>query len=54
VGDSLYVGGGTRETDAEYKAIRDTGIDTQALASAIGPHPLSPLSGIFAFQLAGG
>ena len=53
VGDSVYLGGGTRETDAEYKAIRDTGVDTQALAGAIGPHPLSPLSGIFAFQLAG-
>ena len=51
VGDSVYLGGGTRETDAEYKAIRDSGIDTQALASAVGPHPLSPLSGIFAFRV---
>jgi outer membrane protein assembly factor BamB len=53
VGDSIYLGGGTRETDAEYKGIRDTGVDTQALASVIGPHPLSPASGIFAFRLAG-
>ena len=52
VGDSVYLGGGTRETDAEYKAIRDTGIDTQQLASAVGPHPLSPLSGIFAYRVA--
>lgn len=53
VGDSVYLGGGTRETDAEYKAIRDTGIDTQDSASALGPHPLSPLSGIFAFRVPG-
>jgi polyvinyl alcohol dehydrogenase (cytochrome) len=53
VGDSVYVGGGTRETDLEYKAIRDTGIDTQEQAGFLGPHPLSPASGIFAFHLAG-
>lgn len=53
VGDSVYLGGGTRETDAEYKSFRDTGLDTQALASVVGPHPLSPASGIFAFELAG-
>ena len=51
VGDSVYIGGGTRETDAEYKAIRDSGVDTQALASTVGPHPLSPLSGIFAYRV---
>jgi polyvinyl alcohol dehydrogenase (cytochrome) len=53
VGDSIYLGGGTRETDLEYKTVAQTGIDTQALASAVGPHPLSPASGIFAFHLAG-
>jgi outer membrane protein assembly factor BamB len=54
VGNNLYVGSGTRETDAEYKGARDTGIPTEDLASVAGPHPLSPLSGITAFQLATG
>jgi outer membrane protein assembly factor BamB len=52
VGDSIYLGSGTRETDAEYKGARDTGIPTEDLASIVGPHPLSPLSGITAFRLA--
>ena len=52
VGDSVYLGGGTRETDAEYKAFQETGVDTQGLSSTLGPHPLSPLSGIFAFRVA--
>jgi outer membrane protein assembly factor BamB len=54
VGNNVYVGSGTRETDAEYKGARDTGIPTEDLASVAGPHPLSPLSGITAFQLATG
>ncbi|MEY2566830.1 MAG: hypothetical protein QOE35_1359 [Actinomycetota bacterium] len=54
VGDSIYLGNGTRETDAEYKGARDTGIDTQQLASVLGPHPLSPLSGITAYHLVTG
>jgi outer membrane protein assembly factor BamB len=54
VGNTVYVGSGTRETDAEFKAARDTGIPTEDLASVAGPHPLSPLSGITAFQLATG
>jgi outer membrane protein assembly factor BamB len=52
VGNSIYLGSGTRETDAEYKGARDTGIPTQDLATVIGPHPLSPLSGVTAFELA--
>lgn len=51
VGDSLYVGAGTRETDGEYKAF---GHQLQQAASVLGPHPLSPLSGIYAFSLAPG
>ena len=54
VGDSIYLGNGTRETDAEFKGARDTGIDTQQLASVLGPHPLSPLSGITAYHLVTG
>jgi polyvinyl alcohol dehydrogenase (cytochrome) len=51
VGDSLYLGGGTRETDAEFKAF---GTQLQDGLSTVGPHPLSPVSGIFAFHLLGG
>jgi polyvinyl alcohol dehydrogenase (cytochrome) len=51
VGDSLYLGGGTRETDAEFKAV---GTQLQNAFGPIGPHPLSPVSGIFAFHLLGG
>jgi outer membrane protein assembly factor BamB len=53
VGDRVFVGSGTRETDAEFKAARDAGIPTDELASVAGPHPLSPLSGLTAFKLAG-
>jgi polyvinyl alcohol dehydrogenase (cytochrome) len=44
VGDSVYLGAGTRETDAEFKSF---GTQLQA----VGNHPLSPLSGIYAFHL---
>jgi outer membrane protein assembly factor BamB len=54
VGDSVYLGNGTRETDAEFKSARDTGIDTQGIASVLGPHPLSPISGITAYHLVNG
>jgi outer membrane protein assembly factor BamB len=53
VGDQVFVGSGTRETDAEFKAARDAGIPTDELATVAGPHPLSPLSGVTAFRLAG-
>jgi len=51
LGDSIYVGGGTRETDAEFKAF---GSDLQDVFAPVGAHPLSPVSGIFAFHLVGG
>jgi outer membrane protein assembly factor BamB len=50
VGDMLYFGTGTRETDAEFKAFGDR---LQTFASGpLGEHPLSRLSGIFAYRLA--
>ena len=50
VGDMLFFGTGTRETDAEFKAFGDR---IQNLVSGpLGAHPLSPLSGIFAYRLA--
>jgi len=49
VGDMLYFGTGTRETDAEFKAFGD---QVQNLASRpLGEHPLSRFSGIFAYRL---
>ena len=52
VGDSLYQCGGTRETDAEFKAF---GTQLQDLLSGpLGKHPLSPVSGIYAFHTVGG
>ena len=50
VGDSVYIGAGTRDTDAEYKAFG--GDPVEELTDS--PSPLSPLSGVFAFQLAEG
>lgn len=51
VGDNLIVAAGTRTTDLEYKAF---GVDPLAVyASLIGPSPLSPLSGVWGFTLAG-
>ncbi|MCU1375315.1 MAG: PQQ-like domain [Actinomycetia bacterium] len=44
VGGSVYLGAGTRETDAEFKSV---GTQLQA----VGDHPLSPISGIYAFHL---
>ena len=50
VGDMLFFGTGTRETDAEFKAFGD---QLEQLASEpLGEHPLSRLSGIFAYRLA--
>lgn len=50
VGDSVYFGSGTRETDAEFKAFGDEA--EELFGGTIGPHPLSPLSGIYGFELA--
>jgi outer membrane protein assembly factor BamB len=50
VGDMLYFGTGTRETDAEFKTFGDQ--LQSALSGPLGEHPLSRLSGIFAYRLA--
>lgn len=50
LGDTIYVGTGTRETDAEFKAFGDK--VQQLLSGPLGEHPLSRISGIFAFRLA--
>lgn len=50
-GDTLLVGTGTRETDLEYKAFSNDLQD--ALGSVTGASPLSPVSGVQAFRLAG-
>jgi hypothetical protein len=49
-GDTVVVGTGTRETDAEYKAFSTELED--ALGSVTGASPLSPISGVQAFRLA--
>jgi outer membrane protein assembly factor BamB len=50
VGNTLYFGTGTRETDAEFKAFGDR---IQNLVSGpLGEHPLSRESGIFAYRIA--
>ncbi len=50
VGDMLFFGTGTRETDVEFKAFGD---QIQELVSGpLGEHPLSRLSGIFGYKLA--
>jgi outer membrane protein assembly factor BamB len=48
VGNSVYITGGTRETDLEYKAF---GLQVQQLEAAGGASPLSPISGIQRFTL---
>ncbi len=50
VGDTVFLGLGTRQTDGEFKAF---GSQLQEALSVLGPHPLSPLSGVIAFRLAG-
>ena len=50
-GDTVLVGTGTRETDLEYKAFQ-TGLE-DTLSSVTGASPLSPVSGVQAFRLAG-
>jgi outer membrane protein assembly factor BamB len=49
VGDSVYIGVGTRETDAEFKAFGDD--LGNLLSGLLGAHPLSRLSGIAAFRV---
>ena len=50
-GSTVILGTGTRETDAEYKAVNGQLQDT--LGSITGASPLSPISSIQAFRLAG-
>lgn len=50
VDDMLFFGTGTRETDAEFKAFGDQ--FQQLVSGPLGDHPLSRLSGIFAYKLA--
>lgn len=46
VGDTIYLGAGTRTSDLEYKAF-----GTDALDALIGASPLSPASGLFAYRM---
>jgi outer membrane protein assembly factor BamB len=46
VGDHVFVGAGTRTTDAEFKAFGGGALDP-----LVGPSPLSPASGVYAFRL---
>jgi polyvinyl alcohol dehydrogenase (cytochrome) len=48
-GSSVYLGTGTNETDLEYKALNLA--VPPALERTLGQSPLSPLSGVQAFQL---
>jgi len=49
MGDSVYIGAGTSETDLEYKAF-----GAEAVTALTGmSSPLAPLSGVYAFQLPG-
>ncbi|MGH2727231.1 MAG: PQQ-binding-like beta-propeller repeat protein, partial [Actinomycetota bacterium] len=50
LGDMLFTGTGTRETDLEFKAFGDQ--LQQVLSGPLGEHPLSRLSGVFAYRLA--
>ncbi|HJR18283.1 MAG TPA: PQQ-binding-like beta-propeller repeat protein [Actinomycetota bacterium] len=49
LGDMLFTGTGTRETDLEFKAFGDRLQDL--LSGPLGEHPLSRLSGIFGYRL---
>ena len=46
VGDRVFIGAGTRTTDAEFKAFGGGALDP-----LVGPSPLSPASGVYAFRL---
>jgi hypothetical protein len=46
VGDHVFIGAGTRTTDAEFKAFGGGALDP-----LVGPSPLSPASGVYAFRL---
>jgi len=47
VGDTIYIGGGTRTSDVEFKAFGASAAET-----LLGASPLSPASGLFAYRIA--
>ena len=47
VGDTIYLGGGTRTSDVEFKAFGASAAET-----LLGASPLSPASGLFAYRIA--
>jgi outer membrane protein assembly factor BamB len=47
VGDTIYLGGGTRTSDLEFKAFGASAAET-----LLGASPLSPASGLFAYRIA--
>ena len=47
VGDTIYLGGGTRTSDLEFKAF-----GASAAEALLGASPLSPASGLFAYRIA--
>ncbi len=46
VGDTIYLGAGTRTSDLEFKAF-----GASAAEALVGASPLSPLSGLFAYRI---
>jgi hypothetical protein len=49
VGDSVYLGGGTRTTDAEYKSFKNSGLPDPS--AQLGNSPLSPLSAVVGYRV---
>ncbi|MFL6204181.1 MAG: PQQ-binding-like beta-propeller repeat protein [Acidimicrobiales bacterium] len=47
VGDTIFLGGGTRTSDLEFKAFGASAAET-----VLGASPLSPASGLFAYRIA--
>lgn len=50
---NVYLGVGTRTTDVEWKAAGDE-LQQAFAGTPLAPSPLSPLSGVYAFETAGG
>jgi hypothetical protein len=49
IGDSVYIGAGTSETDLEFKAFGANAVTALTGISS----PLAPLSGVYAFRAVG-
>jgi hypothetical protein len=47
VGATIFIGGGTRTSDVEFKAFGASAAET-----LLGASPLSPASGLFAYRIA--